>query len=90
MQQLLRRKAYLRCLVIMMIMILILENSGILAAAASSGEVTVYWVSNGIVFHLDKNCASLSRSKNILEGTIAESRNQEGAKSAVISHKMMA
>ena len=55
-------------------MILILENSGILAAAASSGEVTVYWVSNGIVFHLDKNCASLSRSKNILEGTIAESK----------------
>lgn len=36
-------------------------------------EQTVYWVDGGEVYHLSKNCRSLSRSTNIHSGTIAES-----------------
>lgn len=34
---------------------------------------TVYWVKSGEVWHVDKNCSTLSRSTNIQSGTIEES-----------------
>ena len=34
---------------------------------------TVYWTANGEVYHSTMNCPSLSRSKNIYSGTIAQS-----------------
>ena len=34
---------------------------------------TVYWVPNGAVFHVNKNCSTLSKSKTINSGTVAES-----------------
>ncbi|MCL1895612.1 MAG: hypothetical protein FWG03_03600 [Clostridiales bacterium] len=34
---------------------------------------TVYWVPNGVVFHVDRNCSTLSRSKTILSGSVAQS-----------------
>lgn len=34
---------------------------------------TVYWVPNGEVYHLNRNCPSLSRSTNIMSGAISES-----------------
>jgi len=37
---------------------------------------TVYWVPNGMVYHISENCSTLSRSKTILNGT------PESAKSA--------
>lgn len=39
----------------------------------SSSNQTVYWVDNGEVYHTSKNCSSLSNSRNIHEGTIAQS-----------------
>ena len=35
-------------------------------------EDTVYWVSGGEVWHTKSTCASLSRSKNILSGTVED------------------
>ena len=43
------------------------------AASKSSGSGTVYWVPNGKVYHLSRSCSTLSRSKTILSGTIAQS-----------------
>lgn len=31
---------------------------------------TIYWTEKGKHYHTDKNCIALSRSKDILEGTI--------------------
>jgi len=45
--------------------------SAVLKATPQYG--TVYWVPNGAVFHVDKNCKTLSRSKTILSGSVAES-----------------
>lgn len=36
-------------------------------------EQTVYWVPKGSVYHLSRSCSTLSRSKDIRSGTIAES-----------------
>ena len=35
---------------------------------------TVYWTPKGTCYHIDENCSSLSRSKTVLSGTLAESR----------------
>ncbi len=35
---------------------------------------TVYWVESGKVWHTTKNCSSLSRSKNILSGSISAAK----------------
>lgn len=47
------------------------------AQASSQQQVqtggTVYWVASGEVYHSTPNCPTLSRSKNIYSGTIAES-----------------
>lgn len=43
------------------------------AAAASAKGSTVYWTPNGSVYHVSKNCSTLSRSKTIYSGTISES-----------------
>lgn len=32
----------------------------------------VYWTENGKNYHTDRNCISLSRSKNVKEGSIAD------------------
>ena len=42
------------------------------AAEETPEEIVVYWVKNGEVWHVRASCASLSRSKNILSGTIEE------------------
>ena len=39
----------------------------------NAGGETVYWVTNGEVYHSTPDCPSLSRSKNIHSGTIAQS-----------------
>ncbi|MGN0169134.1 MAG: DNA/RNA non-specific endonuclease [Lachnospiraceae bacterium] len=43
------------------------------SSSGSSGSGTVYWVPNGEVYHTNRNCSYLSRSKTVLSGTIAES-----------------
>lgn len=40
---------------------------------AQSTEGTVYWVSEGEVYHSSQNCRTLKRSSNIQSGTISES-----------------
>ncbi len=40
---------------------------------AQSTEETVYWVSEGEVYHSSQNCRTLKRSSNIQSGTISES-----------------
>ncbi len=56
------------------------------AAAAAGGDTsgnstgTVYWVSGGSVYHLSKDCPSLSRSSNIQSGTVEESGRQRACK----------
>ena len=42
------------------------------AAEETPEEIVVYWVKNGEVWHVRASCSSLSRSKNILSGTIEE------------------
>ena len=39
----------------------------------SNKSRVVYWTENGTVYHTKKDCSALSRSNNILEGTIKES-----------------
>jgi len=41
---------------------------------------TVYWVPNGKVWHTTPNCSTLSRSNNILSGTIEESGKARACK----------
>ena len=41
--------------------------------AATPQYGTVYWVPNGVVFHVDRNCSTLKNSKVVLSGSVAES-----------------
>lgn len=41
--------------------------------SGQTNSATVYWVSSGKVYHTTKDCPSLSRSKNIHSGTVAQS-----------------
>lgn len=43
------------------------------AKKKSSGGSTVYWVPNGDVYHVSRNCRTLKRSKTVYSGTIKES-----------------
>lgn len=43
------------------------------AGSGATNSSTVYWVSSGKVYHITKDCPSLSRSKNIKSGTISQS-----------------
>lgn len=49
------------------------ENTNSSNGGSTSTSGTVYWTPNGKSYHTTKNCSTLSRSKTILEGTIAES-----------------
>ncbi|MDU6250023.1 MAG: MBL fold metallo-hydrolase, partial [Paeniclostridium sordellii] len=40
---------------------------------SSNKEGIVYWTPKGKSYHTTKNCSALSKSKNILSGTIQES-----------------
>lgn len=46
----------------------------------SSKNITVYWTANGSVYHLSKTCSSLSKSKNILSGSISDSQKPRACK----------
>ncbi len=46
-------------------------------ATPESIENTVYWVSSGKVWHATENCKTLSRSKNIKSGTVADAIEKE-------------
>jgi len=48
------------------------ESTPIVNESVSNGEV-VYWTPNGKSYHTTSSCSTLSRSKTILQGTIAES-----------------
>jgi hypothetical protein len=39
-----------------------------------TATTTVYWVSSGHVYHVDKDCSTLSRSKTILSGTPSQAK----------------
>ena len=49
------------------------SNNQSSTSTSSSSSTTVYWTPNGKSYHTTKSCSTLSRSKNILEGTITES-----------------
>ena len=49
------------------------SNNQSSTSTSSSSSKTVYWTPNGKSYHTTKSCSTLSRSKNILEGTITES-----------------
>lgn len=44
------------------------NNSSTTTNEPAQGSRTVYWTSGGKSYHFDKNCRTLARSKNILEG----------------------
>lgn len=44
---------------------------------------TVYWVTNGEVYHSTSGCRSLARSSNIKSGTIAQSGKHKACKNCV-------
>ena len=48
------------------------ESTPIVNESVSNGEI-VYWTPNGKSYHTTSSCSTLSRSKTILQGTIAES-----------------
>ena len=39
-------------------------------------EITVYWTENGKTYHTNKDCPSLKRCKNIISGTLEESKKE--------------
>jgi hypothetical protein len=41
---------------------------------------TVYWVASGQVYHATPGCSSLSRSRNIISGTVAQSGKDRGCR----------
>ena len=45
-----------------------------------SGGGTVYWTPNGSVYHYSRSCSTLSRSRVVYEGTIAESGKPRSCK----------
>ena len=49
------------------------NNSVNESQSSSNSSATVYWTPNGKSYHTTKDCSTLSRSKTILSGTIAES-----------------
>lgn len=58
------------------------ENSSLTVTVESEPLAdTVYWVKGGEVWHISEKCPSLSRSKSILSGTVAEA--QENGKTRV-------
>ena len=53
------------------------DNSG---SGDSSGGDTVYWTPSGSVYHYSRSCPTLSRSRTVYEGTVAESHKSHGCK----------
>ena len=53
------------------------DDSG---SGTSSGVDTVYWTPGGSVYHYSRNCPTLSRSRTVYEGTVAESHKSHGCK----------
>ncbi len=45
------------------------------SASTEAVEAVFFWVANGEVWHTRDSCASLSRSKNILSGTLDEAKS---------------
>ena len=50
------------------------------APADVSNAETVYWTVNGSVWHTDRNCSALAKSKEVLSGTVEESGKERGCK----------
>jgi len=48
------------------------SNTGTTTNEPAQGDKIVYWTSGGKSYHYSKNCRTLSRSKNILEGPASE------------------
>lgn len=48
--------------------------------SGTTNSSTVYWVDSGKVYHTTKDCPSLSRSKNIHSGTVAQSGKSRACK----------
>lgn len=47
------------------------SSSGTTTNEPAQGNRTVYWTSGGKSYHYDRNCKTLSRSKNVLEGPVS-------------------
>lgn len=50
------------------------NDVGTTAPAAAENGQTVYWTPHGKSYHFNRNCPTLSRSKTILSGTLAEAK----------------
>ena len=50
------------------------------AESDENNAQTVYWTPNGSVWHVDPNCSSLSKSKDVRSGTIEESGKDRACK----------
>ncbi len=48
------------------------KEAGAQTEAATEDTQVCYYTAGGTVWHCDSSCASLSRSKNVLEGTVSE------------------
>jgi len=48
------------------------SNSGTTTNEPAKGDRIVYWTASGKSYHYDKNCPTLARSKNILQGKASE------------------
>ena len=60
------------------------SSSGSSSSGSSSGSSgsggTVYWTPSGSVYHTDRNCSTLSRSKTVLSGSISASGKSRACK----------
>lgn len=56
------------------------EPEPTITAVNEKAEQSVYWVPTGKVYHLKRDCSTLSRSTVIRSGTIAESKKSRVCK----------
>lgn len=56
------------------------QSSGESSGSHQNHAATVYWVKNGKVYHVSRNCPTLSRSKSISSGTVSQSGKSRACK----------
>ena len=55
-------------------------NERVAVGSGNDEAIIVYWTPNGSVWHIDKDCITLKKSKVSLSGSIEESGKSRGCK----------
>lgn len=50
------------------------------STSGSKKKATVYWTPSGAVYHVSRNCPTLSRSRTVLSGSISDSKKSRACK----------